>query len=133
MVRSTGAVPHASLMVEVDVTNLVSLRNAQKDAFRAREGANLSFVPFMIKAVVAALKEHPRMNANWTEQGLLVKRRINVGVAIAVEDGLIVPVIHDADQLSVAGLNARVADLAERARSNRLRLQELQEIGRAHV
>ena len=57
MVRSTSTVPHASLMVEVDVTNLVNLRNAQKDAFRAREGANLSFVPFMIKATVAALKE----------------------------------------------------------------------------
>jgi 2-oxoisovalerate dehydrogenase E2 component (dihydrolipoyl transacylase) len=126
MVRSTGTVPHAGTTVEVDATNMVRLRAAHKDSFRAREGANLSFVPFVIKAVVEALRRHPRLNAHWTEEGLLVKRRINVGIAVAVDDGLLVPVIHDADQLSISGLNRAVLDLADRARSNRLRLPDLQ-------
>ncbi len=126
MARSKSTVPHAGTMVEVDVTGLVALREANKAAFRAREGANLSYVPFVIKAVVEALRRHPRINAHWTEGGLLVKRRINVGVAIAVDDGLIVPVIQDADQLSISGLNRAVVDLAERARSNKLRLADLQ-------
>ena len=126
MLRSKTTVPHAGIMVEADATNLVRLRAVQKDAFRAREGANLSYVPFMVKAVVEALRKHPQMNAHWTADGLLVKRRINVGIAVAVPDGLIVPVIQDADQLSISGLNRAVLDLAERARTKRLRLDDLQ-------
>jgi 2-oxoisovalerate dehydrogenase E2 component (dihydrolipoyl transacylase) len=126
MVRSTSTVPRASTTVEVDTTNLVRLRAAHKDSFRAREGANLSYVPFIVKAIVEALRRHPRINAHWSEAGLLVKRRINVGIAVAVDDGLIVPVIHDADQLSISGLNRAVLDLADRARNNRLRLDDIQ-------
>jgi 2-oxoisovalerate dehydrogenase E2 component (dihydrolipoyl transacylase) len=126
MVRSTTTVPHAYTSVEADVTGLVRLREAHKAEYQAREGLSLSFVPFIIKAVVEALRKHPKINAHWTEDGLLVKRRIGVAVAVAVDDGLITPVIQDADQLSIAGLNRAVLDVAGRARANRLQLADLQ-------
>jgi 2-oxoisovalerate dehydrogenase E2 component (dihydrolipoyl transacylase) len=126
MVRSKTTVPHAYTSVEADVTGLVRVREAHKAEYLAREGASLSFVPFIIKAVVEALRKHPKLNAHWTEDGLLVKRRIGVAVAVAVDDGLITPVIQDADQLSIAGLNRAVLDVAGRARANRLQLADLQ-------
>ena len=125
MLRSKTTVPHAYTMVEVDVTGLVRLRSANKAAYQAREGISLSYVPFVIKAVVEALRKHPRLNAHWTEDGLLVKRRIGVAVAVAIEDGLITPIIQDADTLSINGLNHAVIDLANRARANKLRLDDL--------
>jgi pyruvate/2-oxoglutarate dehydrogenase complex dihydrolipoamide acyltransferase (E2) component len=126
MVRSKTTVPHAYTSVEVDVTNLVRLRDAKKAEYQAREGMSLSYVPFIVKAVVEGLRRNPKVNAHWTENGLLVKRRINVAMAVALEDGLITPVIHDADQLSIHGLNKAVQELAARARENRLRLDDLQ-------
>jgi len=126
MVRSKSTVPHAYTTVEVDMTNLVRLRDAHKAAYQAAEGLGLSYVPFLVKAVVETLKKHPRINAHWSEDGLLVKRRVNVGIAVAVEDGLIVPVVHDADQLSISGLNRAIQDVANRARVNKLRLDDLQ-------
>jgi 2-oxoisovalerate dehydrogenase E2 component (dihydrolipoyl transacylase) len=119
-------VPHAYVQVEVDATDLVRLRDTAKRDFAAREGVSLSYVPFVVKAVVNALKRNPAFNAHWTENGLLAKRRINVGVAVAVPDGLIVPVIHDVDQLSIAGINRAIAEVADRARANKLRLDDIQ-------
>ncbi len=119
-------VPHAYVQVEVDASRLVRLRETNKRDFQAREGTSLSFVPFVVKAVVNALKRNPAFNAHWTDQGLLAKRRINMGVAVAVNDGLIVPVVHDVDQLSIAGLNRAIADVAGRARANKFRLDDLQ-------
>jgi 2-oxoisovalerate dehydrogenase E2 component (dihydrolipoyl transacylase) len=118
------AVPHAYVQVEVDVTNLVRLRESAKREFQAREGASLSYVPFVIKASVEALKRHPSFNAHWTEAGLVAKRRINVGVAVAVDDGLIVPVVRDVDQLSISGINRAIADVAARARAGKLRVDD---------
>ena len=126
MVRSTTTVPHAYTIVEVDVTNLVRLRDARKAEYQASEGTSLSYVPFFVKGVVETLKKHPRLNAHWSEGGLLVKRHINVAIAIAVDDGLLTPVIHDADTLSINGLNRALQDLAERSRVSRLRLDDLQ-------
>jgi 2-oxoisovalerate dehydrogenase E2 component (dihydrolipoyl transacylase) len=127
MVHSKSTVPHAYTTVEVDVTGLVKLRDSAKAAYQASEGLNLSYVPFIVKGVVETLRRHPYVNAHWSEEGLLVKRRINVGIAIAVENGLIVPVIHDADQLSINGLNHAVQELSARARNNRLQLNDLQD------
>jgi len=118
------AVPHAYVSMEVDATNLVRFREGAKRDFQAREGTSLSYVPLVVKACVEALKRLPEFNAHWTDQGLLAKRRINVGVAVAVDDGLIVPVIRDVDQLSVAGLNRAIADVAARARAGKLRLDD---------
>jgi 2-oxoisovalerate dehydrogenase E2 component (dihydrolipoyl transacylase) len=123
MTRALAA-PHAYLQVEVDVAGLVALREREKGAYQAKEGMGLSFVPFVVKASAEALKRNPTFNAHWTEQGLLAKRRINIGVAVAVDEGLIVPVVRDADQLSIHGLNLAITDLANRARANKLRLDD---------
>jgi pyruvate/2-oxoglutarate dehydrogenase complex dihydrolipoamide acyltransferase (E2) component len=125
-----AAIPVAHSTFEADMTAVVNLRGAQAEAYRAREGVGLSFLPFVVKAVVEALHGSPDLNAHYADEGLLRKRRINVGIAIAVDGpqgaGLIVPVIHDADQLSINGINRAIQDLAARARSNKLRLDDLQ-------
>ncbi len=118
------AIPHAYVHMEVDAGNLVKLRESLKRRYAATEGTSLSFVPFVVKATVEALKRNRTFNANWTDAGLLAKRRINIGVAVAVDDGLIVPVIRDADQLSIHGLNQAIAAVAARARTNKLRLDD---------
>jgi 2-oxoisovalerate dehydrogenase E2 component (dihydrolipoyl transacylase) len=117
-------VPHAYVSLEVDATNLVRFRESVKGEYQAREGISLSYVPLVAKACVDALLRHPTFNAHWTDEGLLAKRRVNIGVAVAVEDGLIVPVVRDVDQLSIAGLNRAIADVAARARANKLRLDD---------
>jgi 2-oxoisovalerate dehydrogenase E2 component (dihydrolipoyl transacylase) len=117
-------VPHAYVHVEVDVANLVRLRESLKRDYQAREGISLSFVPFIVRAAVEALRRSPTFNATWTEQGLVAKRRMNVGVAVAVDDGLIVPVIRDVDQLSISGINRAIADVAARARAKKLRVDD---------
>ncbi len=118
------AVPHAYVQMEIDATHLVALRERTKKAYQAKEGLSLSYVPFVVKAAAEALKRNPTFNAHWTDQGLLAKRRINIGVAVAVGEGLIVPVIRDADQLSVHGLNAAISDVAGRAKANKLRVDD---------
>jgi pyruvate/2-oxoglutarate dehydrogenase complex dihydrolipoamide acyltransferase (E2) component len=123
MTRALQA-PHAYVQMEVDVTRLVAFRERNKGGYQAKEGIGLSFVPFVVKATAAALKKTPTFNAHWTEQGLMAKRRVNIGVAVAVDDGLIVPVIRDADQLSIHGLNVAIADVAARAKANKLRLDD---------
>jgi 2-oxoisovalerate dehydrogenase E2 component (dihydrolipoyl transacylase) len=123
MTRSL-TIPHAYVHMEVDAGNLVKLRESLKRSYAATEGTSLSFVPFVVKATVEALKRNRTFNANWTDAGLLAKRRINIGVAVAVDDGLIVPVIRDADQLSIHGLNQAIAAVAARARANKLRLDD---------
>ena len=126
MVRSVTQIPHAWSMVEVDITELVGLRNRERDQFRAREGVNLTYLPFALKAVTTALKDNPTMNASWGDDCIILKRRINLGIAVAAPSGLVVPVIHDADRLSVSGLAHAVADLSERARGGTLRLEDVQ-------
>ena len=116
--------PHAYVQMEVDVTRLVAFRERNKRDYQAREGFSLSFVPFVVKASAEALKRNPTFNAHWTEQGLLAKRRVNIGVAVAVDEGLIVPVIRDADQLSIHGLNAAIADVATRAKAGKFKVDD---------
>ncbi len=123
MTRALQA-PHAYVQMEVDVTRLVALRESTKKAYQAKEGISLSYVPFVVKASAEALKRNPTFNANWTEGGLLAKRRINIGVAVAVDDGLLVPVIRDADTLSIHGLNMAITDVANRARVNKFRVDD---------
>ena len=118
------AVPHAYVHMEVDATNLVKAREKAKRDYQAREGISLSYVPFVIKAAVAALRQFPAFNAHWTENGLLAKRRVHMGVAVAVDDGLLVPVVRDVDQLSISGLNRAIADVAARARAGKLKLDD---------
>ena len=123
MTRALQA-PHAYVQMEVDVTRLMAVREKAKKAYQAKEGISLSYVPFVVKASAEALKRNPTFNAHWTENGLLAKRHVNIGVAVAVDDGLLVPVIRDADTLSVHGLNLAITDVANRARANKLRLDD---------
>lgn len=121
-----NAVPVAYSTFECDMTAVAKLREKVAPDYKAREGVGLSYLPFVVKAVVEALKRTPDLNAHYTDQGLLRKRRINIGIAVAVDNGLIVPVVHDADQLSINGLNRAIQDLAGRARASKLRLDDLQ-------
>ena len=125
MVRSVQTSPHAWGMVEIDVTQLVKLRAGLLDAWRVREGYELTFLPFFIKAVVEALRENPTLNARWSDQGVVLKRKVHVGIAVAVSNGLVVPVIRDADQKSIAGLATSLRDLVIRAREGRLTMDDL--------
>ncbi len=123
MTRALQA-PHAYVQMEIDATKLVAFRERAKRDYQAKEGVSLSYVPFVVKASAEALKRNPTFNAHWTEQGLLAKRRVNIGVAVAVDEGLIVPVVRDADTLSIHGLNRAIADVAGRARAGKLRLDD---------
>jgi 2-oxoisovalerate dehydrogenase E2 component (dihydrolipoyl transacylase) len=120
MVRSERTAPHASVVMEVDMTNVVAYRAARKENFRQREGIDLTYLPFAIKAITAALRDHPRLNAVWDEEQIIHRKAINIGVAVALDDGLIVPVIKNADRLSIAGLMHTIAELVEKSRSGSL-------------
>jgi pyruvate/2-oxoglutarate dehydrogenase complex dihydrolipoamide acyltransferase (E2) component len=117
-------VPHAYVQMEIDLSNLVKFREREKKGYQAREGLPLSYVPFVVKASAEALKRNPTFNAHWTEQGLLAKRRINIGIAVAVEDGLIVPVIRDADNLSIHGLGKAIAEVSDRMRAGKFHIDD---------
>ena len=119
-------VPHAYTVVEVDLTNVVKWREANNMAFKAREGASLSYVAVVVKAVTETLRKHPTLNSQFADDRIILKQAMNIGIAVAVDNGLIVPVIANADQLSISGVNARIRDLSSRAHSGKLRLDELQ-------
>lgn len=126
MVRSVHTSPHAWMLVEVDATGLVRWREAELAEFRRREGFELTYLPFVLKAVVEALRHHPALNACWADDRIILRRAINVGIAVALEDGLVVPVVHHADRLSIAGLARAVHDLVSRARAGKLTLADVQ-------
>jgi 2-oxoisovalerate dehydrogenase E2 component (dihydrolipoyl transacylase) len=126
MTRVKQTVPHAYTVVEVDMSNVVRWREANQAAYKAREGIGLSYVAVVIKAVTETLRQHPTVNSQFAEDRIILKQAMNIGIAVAVDNGLLVPVIHDADQLSISGVNHKVQDLAARARSNRLKLDEIQ-------
>ncbi len=125
MVQSKHEAPHAWTMVEVDVTNLVKYRNQVKDEFKRKEGINLTFLPFFIKAVVEALKEFPMLNSTWAGDKIIVKKEINISIAVATEDALFVPVIKDADQKSIYGIAKSIEDLASRTRAGKLTVADM--------
>jgi pyruvate/2-oxoglutarate dehydrogenase complex dihydrolipoamide acyltransferase (E2) component len=125
MVRSVSTSPHAWALREVDVTNLVEYRAAQKNQFEARHGFPLSYVPFFIQIVCDALMKNPYLNSTWTEEGIILKHYVNMGIAVALPDTLIVPVIKDADQMGFIDLAHALNDLATRARSKTLRPEDV--------
>ena len=126
MARSATDIPQAWTLVEVDVSGLVARRAAVRDEFQRREGINITYLPFAIKAVAESLKENPLLNSSWGGDSIIYKRRINIGIAAATPNGLVVPVVHDADTLSVAGLARRIDDLTTRARAGQLTLDDVQ-------
>ena len=120
MVLSEHIAPHVSTIMEVDMSCVIDHRNANKQAFSA-EGANLTFTTYFVAASVAALKAYPLVNSSWSEEGVRIYNAINIGMATSLgEDGLIVPVIKNADNLSLLGISRAVNDLATRARNRKL-------------
>jgi 2-oxoisovalerate dehydrogenase E2 component (dihydrolipoyl transacylase) len=125
MSASKREAPHAWTVVEVDMSGLVALREQEKDAFADREGVKLTYLPFIVKAVVESLKENPVLNSIWDGDRIILRKRINVGVAVDLEDALIVPVITDADELNILGLARKIDDLVRRARARNLGTEDV--------
>ena len=125
MVMSKRTSPHVTTVFEFDFTNVAKHRYAHKAEF-ANDGIKLTYMPYIIMATVEALKAHPMANAMWTDEGVRLKRNINIGMATAIEQGLLVPVIQHADDLNLRGLARQVNDLANRARNNQLKPTEVQ-------
>src|SRR6266446_4811422 len=126
MVRSLATSPHAWTLQEVDVTNLVRYREGEKDGFRARHGTALTYLPFVAQLLGRALKQFPWLNSTWTDDGVVLKRYVNLGIAVSIPDGLIVPVLKDADQLGFTELVRRMNDLVERSRNKQLKPEDVQ-------
>ncbi|WP_342421830.1 dihydrolipoamide acetyltransferase family protein [Paenibacillus sp. FSL E2-0178] len=126
MRQSVSEIPHAWTMIEVDVTNLVVLRNKLKDEFKRKEGINLTYLAFLMKAVVSAIKDYPIMNSVWAVDKIIVKRDINISLAVGTEDSVMTPVIKKADQKNVAGLAREIDELALKTREGKLRLEDMQ-------
>ncbi|OXM88147.1 dihydrolipoamide acetyltransferase family protein [Paenibacillus rigui] len=126
MRQSVSEIPHAWTMIEVDVTNLVHLRNKLKDEFKRQEGINLTYLSFMMKAVVSAIKDYPIMNSVWAVDKIIVKRDINISLAVGTEDSVTTPVIKKADQKNIAGLAREIDEFSRKARAGKLSLQDLQ-------
>jgi len=125
MLRSKFSAPHALTVMEADLSRVAAHRAAHKDEF-AQAGVRLTFTPYFIAAAAQALRAFPLVNTSWSEEGLIWHQKVNIGMAVSLdEDGLIVPVIRHADELSLLGLARTVNDLAERARSRKLRPDEI--------
>ena len=126
MVESKHTAPHAWSMVEVDVTNLWKWRQREKDTFeRETGGLKLTMLPFFMRAVVESLAAFPLMNARFTDDGIYVNKDVNVGIAIGLPTNLVVPVVKNADQLSIKGLAVASAQLIDKARRNKLGVDDL--------
>lgn len=126
MVYSKRTSPHVGTVAEVDMGAVAAFRSAHKGAFEASQGFKLTFLPFIVHAVVRALREFPALNASVVEDAIIEKRDINVGLAVETEKGLVVPVVRTADRLSLSGLAAAIDDVASRARNKRLSADDLQ-------
>lgn len=126
MAQSKREIPHAYGVIEVDMTDVVRWREAYKEEWRRRHGVGLTYTAFFVRAAAAALRAFPIVNSTWTEEGILLRGRVNIGVGVALEDGLIVPVIKDADQKSLVGLARALEDISRRAREGKLTLEDVE-------
>ncbi|MBO8176723.1 MAG: 2-oxo acid dehydrogenase subunit E2 [Bacillus sp. (in: Bacteria)] len=126
MLRSKHEAPHAWTMMEVDVTNLVEYRDSIKTEFKKREGFNLTYFAFFVKAVAQALKEFPQINSMWAGDKIIQKKDINISIAVATEDALYVPVIKNADEKSIKGIAKEIAELAHKVRTGTLKSEDMQ-------
>ena len=120
MVNSVRTSPHVTTFLELDLTELVEYRNEIKSSFKQNYGANITYMSFIVKAVCTALKEFPKMNASMTEKEIIIKNYYNIGIAVALDEGLIVPVIKDADKKTIVELAVEISQLGLKARNNKL-------------
>ncbi|TAN34750.1 2-oxo acid dehydrogenase subunit E2 [bacterium] len=126
MVRSLATSPHAWTLQEVDVSTLVRYREVEKESFKARHGVSLTYLPFVVQIVGDAIQQFPWLNSTWSDEGVILKRYINMGIAVSIPDGLIVPVLRDADQRGFTDLVRSLSDLIERARGKQLKPEDVQ-------
>lgn len=126
MARARADIPDAWSLVEIDMTALVRKRAEAQAAWQAREGYELTFLPFFVRAVVAGLRAVPELNATWKGESIAIHQQYNLGIAVSVEGGLVVPVLRDADQYSVAGVARALRALVQKARSHKLQPEDLQ-------
>lgn len=126
MLKSKHEIPHAWTMIEVDVTNLVEYRNMVKDEFKNKEGFNLTFFAFFVKAVAQALKEFPQMNSMWAGDKIVQKKDINISIAVATDDALFVPVIKAADEKTIKGIAREITEYATKVRAGKLTSEDMQ-------
>ena len=127
MVASKHVSPHVYSVDEIDMSKVAALRAKSKDEFEKQYGTKLTFMPFFVKAAVAGLRAFPTLNASLDGTNVVLHKEINVGIAVALDWGLIVPVIKNADEKNILGIQRTMNDLAERARSKKLRPEEVQE------
>jgi 2-oxoglutarate dehydrogenase E2 component (dihydrolipoamide succinyltransferase) len=125
MVRSKQTSPHVTTVFEVDFSAVFAHRTRYKEQFK-RDGIDLTFTAYILSAVVEALQAHPMVNSSWSDDGIILHRAINIGMATALTDGLVVPVIKNADSLNLRGLARIVNELTERARSKQLQMSDMQ-------
>ena len=126
MIESRRTSAHVHSMFEVDLTRIVSLRNKLKAGFEQRHGARLTFMPFFVRAAIIALQQFPIVNASMEGESIRYHRHVNMGIAVALDWGLIVPVLKNADDLNFLGLQRGITDLGERARSKKLKPEEVE-------
>ncbi|CAC7116927.1 Dihydrolipoamide acyltransferase component of branched-chain alpha-keto acid dehydrogenase complex [Staphylococcus aureus] len=126
MVNSVTEIPHAWMMIEVDATNLVNTRNHYKNSFKNKEGYNLTFFAFFVKAVADALKAYPLLNSSWQGNEIVLHKDINISIAVADENKLYVPVIKHADEKSIKGIAREINTLATKARNKQLTAEDMQ-------
>ena len=127
MVESSNQIPDAWTMVEADVSGLVDLRENTKELFIKREGVKLTYLAFVVNIVSRALKVHSKLNSTWERESIILKNRINIGVAVSTTTGLVVPVIHDADKLSIGDIAKSISSLVEKARNSKLSLSDVKD------
>jgi pyruvate dehydrogenase E2 component (dihydrolipoamide acetyltransferase) len=126
MIESRRTSAHVHCMFEVDITKIVQLRNKMKSGFEQRHGARLTFMPFFVRAAIIALQQFPIVNASLDADNIRYHRQINVGIAVALDWGLIVPVLKNAGELNFLGLQRGISDLGERARAKKLKPEEVE-------
>jgi pyruvate dehydrogenase E2 component (dihydrolipoamide acetyltransferase) len=126
MIESRRTSAHVHCMFEVDLTRIVNLRNKLKSSFEQRNGARLTFMPFFVRAAIIALQQYPIVNASLDGDNIRYHRHVNAGIAVALDWGLIVPVLKNADELNFLGLQRGITDLGERARSKKLMPQDVE-------
>jgi pyruvate dehydrogenase E2 component (dihydrolipoamide acetyltransferase) len=126
MIESRRTSAHVHAMFQVDLTRIVNLRDKLKSGFEQRNGARLTFMPFFVRAAIIALQQFPIVNASLEGDGIRYHRHVNVGIAVALDWGLIVPVLKNADELNFLGLQRGITDLGERARSKKLKPEEVE-------
>ncbi|SET59797.1 2-oxoisovalerate dehydrogenase E2 component (dihydrolipoyl transacylase) [Salinibacillus kushneri] len=126
MIRSKQEIPHAWMMVEVDVTDLVNFRNKIKEEFKRKEGFSLTYFAFFVKAVAQTLKEYPQLNSTWAEDKIIQRKDIHLSIAVAKDQELFVPVIKNADEKSIKGIAKDIHELASKARNGKLTQDDMQ-------